>query len=254
MESASLLDALGRWKQSGRHPLSEALASAVCSQLLLYLEAEHALTPPRAHRELFALLKWMSLERARGRNVNMRSDVFSAGLALCELLSGRLPFASLSELALSELELPALSNPALSAVIQRALETAPERRFASAREMLAALEAAAPSAGADALEQWRMSLLPPLEEPVQPALAPQSPPRPARSTVYAAFIAAMSMTVLTTVTVLWFHERHQERVRATQQLIDSREVSSRGRTVHPPLKKLRAQDIRFSNPPRRDMF
>jgi serine/threonine protein kinase, bacterial len=95
---------------------------------------------------------YMSPEQIEGKPVDGRSDLFSLGVVMHELLSGRrlfmpdeLGFAMPDPILITP---PHFINPAvpeaLSAVAMRALEFDPSRRFASAREMARAVEEAAP--------------------------------------------------------------------------------------------------------------
>jgi len=92
--------------------------------------------------------RYMSPEQIRGGEVDARSDIFSAGAVLHELLSGRTPFtgASFEEVLIKLLhDEPNLAPdlpPALAAVIARAIAKAPDQRFQSAAEMAAAVRAA----------------------------------------------------------------------------------------------------------------
>ena len=94
---------------------------------------------------------YMSPEQCRGTPVDQRSDLFSTGVVLFELLSGERPFTgrNFAEVTRSVLhDAPAdlaagngAVSPALQAVIARALAKAPAGRFATAAEMAAALRA-----------------------------------------------------------------------------------------------------------------
>ncbi|MCC6810426.1 MAG: serine/threonine protein kinase [Deltaproteobacteria bacterium] len=91
--------------------------------------------------------RYMSPEQLAGELVDARSDIFSAGVVLYELLTRTPPFDAKSELAL--LNAIAHSTPlkpsehgaplVLDAIVLRALEKAPERRYASAAQFEAAL-------------------------------------------------------------------------------------------------------------------
>lgn len=91
--------------------------------------------------------EYMSPEQVRGRTVDQRSDIFSVGAVFYQLLSGRKPFAARSlpqvmQKVVSEDPAPlgeAEASPDLAAIITRALEKDPERRYQQLQEMLGAL-------------------------------------------------------------------------------------------------------------------
>jgi eukaryotic-like serine/threonine-protein kinase len=90
----------------------------------------------------------MAPEQVRGGITNARTDIWALGVMLCELVSGARPFnaPSTPELFSSILRdapvaLPKRVPPELRMVIERCLEKEPERRYESAREVRAALEA-----------------------------------------------------------------------------------------------------------------
>lgn len=95
---------------------------------------------------------YLSPEQVRGKSVDARSDIFSFGSVLYEMIGGRRPFhretpAETMSAILNDEPLP-LSGapPALQRVAFRCLEKRPEARFASTRDLTAALDAAAAAA------------------------------------------------------------------------------------------------------------
>ncbi len=95
---------------------------------------------------------YLSPEQATGRPLDGRSDLFSAGALLHEMLTGTQLFASendlqsLHRLLIREMPRPSETNPevpaALDEVVMKALGRAPEDRFADGREMAKAIERA----------------------------------------------------------------------------------------------------------------
>jgi serine/threonine protein kinase len=95
--------------------------------------------------------RYMSPEQIRGEAVDARSDVFSTGAVLHELLVGRTPFTgrSFEEVMVKLLyEEPDIAPPgpgmpsALREVVARAIAKAPDDRYESAGAMAAAIRAA----------------------------------------------------------------------------------------------------------------
>jgi len=94
--------------------------------------------------------RYLSPEQAQGQTVSPRSDLYAIGIMLYELLTGTVPFEGDSVVAialrhLSEPPRPPSSfvptiSASLDAIVMRALEKSPDRRFADADEFLTALE------------------------------------------------------------------------------------------------------------------
>ena len=96
--------------------------------------------------------QYLSPEQAQGRPVDARSDLYSIGIVLYELLTGRVPFdaespVSVALMQVSETPVPPMEvnpevPPALDAVTLRAMEKDPARRYEDADAFIAALESA----------------------------------------------------------------------------------------------------------------
>jgi len=95
-------------------------------------------------------LQYMSPEQAWGKRIDHRSDLFSLGSVLHEMLTGERLFKGDSDLVVLELvrkadvDLPSRVNaevsPALDAIVQKALAREPNDRYATGSEMLRDLE------------------------------------------------------------------------------------------------------------------
>jgi serine/threonine protein kinase len=102
-------------------------------------------------------VRYMAPEQSRGQAVDARSDVFSCGVVLWELLLGRGPWEGQTEFQVLDglmrasiprlypsTDLPQDVSPDLAAVIQRATSPAPADRYPTARAMRDALLASLP--------------------------------------------------------------------------------------------------------------
>ncbi|HYK42206.1 MAG TPA: serine/threonine-protein kinase, partial [Thermoanaerobaculia bacterium] len=95
-------------------------------------------------------LGYMSPEQVRGRSADARSDIFSFGAILYEMLSGKRAFhgdsAADTMSAILREEPPDLSvtnaniSPGLDRIVRHCLEKSPEQRFHSAHDVAFALE------------------------------------------------------------------------------------------------------------------
>ncbi|SFC53775.1 Stk1 family PASTA domain-containing Ser/Thr kinase [Streptomyces aidingensis] len=94
--------------------------------------------------------QYLSPEQALGRGVDARSDLYSVGIMLFELLTGRLPFNADNPLAIAyahvqeEPPAPSMVNaavpPAVDALVARMLRKNPNERFPSAEAVKAECE------------------------------------------------------------------------------------------------------------------
>ena len=119
-------------------------------------------------------IHYVAPEQIEGRSVSARSDVYALGCLLYHCLSGQVPFAHETDVAviyahlseqppkLSELrpELP----EGLDAIMSKALDKSPDRRFPSCGDMISAARAVIDAAG-------------PLSETI--------PPRPSQTAAHA---------------------------------------------------------------------
>jgi serine/threonine protein kinase len=93
---------------------------------------------------------YVSPEQARGEPVDHRSDIYSLGCVLYEMLAGRQPFEADNPIAVAyqhvhDAPVPPSSlepsvPPALESVVLRAMEKDPEARFPTAADMVRALD------------------------------------------------------------------------------------------------------------------
>jgi beta-lactam-binding protein with PASTA domain/predicted Ser/Thr protein kinase len=98
--------------------------------------------------------QYLSPEQAQGQEVTARSDIYSIGIMLYELLTGRLPFNGDSAVAIALKHMseppPAMSQdglriePNLEAVVLGALAKDPDARWQTAEDFIGALEACRP--------------------------------------------------------------------------------------------------------------
>jgi hypothetical protein len=116
--------------------------------------------------------EYMSPEQASGKDIDFRSDVFSAGILLHEMLTGRRLFKTDSDIKTLEkikavdIDPPSARNPNVSgrldALVMKALSQSADDRFKDAKEMQAALAQylypATPSITADQLSVFMQEL------------------------------------------------------------------------------------------------
>ena len=101
-------------------------------------------------QEALGSVHYISPEQARGSHIDARSDLYSAGVVLYEMLTGRLPFEGdtpvsvaiqhINSIPLSPRELESSIPEALESITMKAMAPNPDNRYLSADDMLADLE------------------------------------------------------------------------------------------------------------------
>jgi Tol biopolymer transport system component len=107
-------------------------------------------TPVTQQGTIVGTFQYMSPEQVEGKEVDARSDIFSFGAALYEMLTGRRAFPGKSQLSVASaiLEkdpepistLRPLTPPALERAVKRCLEKDPDDRWQTARDLLLELK------------------------------------------------------------------------------------------------------------------
>ncbi|MFN7985395.1 MAG: protein kinase [Vicinamibacterales bacterium] len=106
---------------------------------------------------ILGTVSYMSPEQVRGQVLDARSDLFSLGVLLYEMVSGRRPFsgetapdtqAAILNADPPELPVDGACPPSLEAVIRRCLEKVPDQRFQTASDLQFALGALLSGKGA----------------------------------------------------------------------------------------------------------
>ena len=97
-------------------------------------------------KEALGSVHYISPEQAKGGRVDNRSDIYSLGVVMYEMMTGRPPFDGESPVAVAiqhingKASMPSTLNPnmpgGLEQIIMKAMEQEPQKRFTTATEML----------------------------------------------------------------------------------------------------------------------
>jgi Tol biopolymer transport system component/predicted Ser/Thr protein kinase len=113
--------------------------------------------------EILGTLQYMAPEQLQGKETDARSDLFSFGCVLYEMLTGKRAFegpsaASVIAAILEREPAPLTTAPPLERVVRRSLAKDPDQRFQTARDLKAALawamEQPPPSAATKPSRRW----------------------------------------------------------------------------------------------------
>lgn len=96
--------------------------------------------------DIVGSVHYLSPEQARGIQTNEQSDLYSLGIILYELLTGKVPYDGetpisialkhLQELAVPPSKLNARVSPALENLVMRSIAKSPDQRYATAKDLL----------------------------------------------------------------------------------------------------------------------
>jgi eukaryotic-like serine/threonine-protein kinase len=156
---------------------------------------------------------YLSPEQAQGLPVDGRSDIYSLGCVLFEMVTGRPPFLGDSPVAVASKQVleqpvpPSKLNPDvtadLDAVILRALSKNPANRYQSAEEMRADLERARRGLPVDATPLLAAGTTQVLDRPPAPATQVLPPSEPERRTNWVPIAVTLVLIALLGA-LLWF--------------------------------------------------
>ncbi len=128
-------------------------------------EATRSAMPETAKGTILGTAPYMSPEQAQGKPVDARSDVFSFGCVLYEMLTGKRcfqrdnPLATLSAILYETPELPAQVPAELRRMVGRCLEKEPGRRYESGIPLAADLRKLAAPATGSPVGRWAVGAM-----------------------------------------------------------------------------------------------
>jgi Tol biopolymer transport system component/predicted Ser/Thr protein kinase len=158
---------------------------------------------------VFGTPEYMSPEQAEGKELDARSDVYSLGVVVYEMLTGKVPFGGMAPLSIMRghadkppprpAEINPDVSPAVEAVLLKALAKKREERYQSAGKMAVALQQAVSRAVMEEAKAPPPVAAPPLETPSLEAERALAPARPALPWKWVAGIGAVVVVALCVV-------------------------------------------------------
>jgi Tol biopolymer transport system component/predicted Ser/Thr protein kinase len=110
---------------------------------------------------ILGTLQYMSPEQLQGKAVDARSDIFSFGVVLYEMITGKRAFEASNQAsliaAILERDAPVLEPEGLNRVVRACLAKDPDERFQSARDVKRAIEWGVPDVAKSSISsnRWR---------------------------------------------------------------------------------------------------
>ena len=211
---------------------------------------------------------YMSPEQLSGQTVDSRSDIYSAGVVLYQLLTGDRPYhgsnlTSIYHQALNSDPVPpsklSVTVPAaFDPVVARAMAKRPQDRYAKALEFAEAIRAAAIAQAAlpaeaeqpDATVVSRPVKPVPSRRPERPAAGAAAPPPPSRGSNRVTLLAASAAAVLLVAGgAAWYFTQPNPRPQPRPQHVENppSQPPQQQRVENPPSQP--PQQLRVENPP-----
>ncbi len=166
--------------------------------------------------------QYLSPEQAQGMAVSAASDLYSIGIILYELLTGRVPFEGESAVTIALKQVnerptpPTVYNsavtPELEAVVMRALEKEPARRFQDADDFISALQAAREGIATPAMVTAPTAIepIPPPSEAYAYPSEPLPPPEEREGSRWWLWLLAVLVAAAGLAAVLFLTNRTQQ--------------------------------------------
>jgi len=142
---------------------------------------------------------YMSPEQARGDKTDHRTDIYSLGVVLYEMLAGRVPFEADSSMSIIYMQIhtppPPIAgiSPAVQAVLNRALAKNPDERYQTSREMAVDFFLAI---GMTAQAETILEAYPAIAEPTEAVIMPKPTRARSRAWIGVAIFSFICLLIL----------------------------------------------------------